>query len=67
MDVEIHMGERATVEAVFGQVQLRRTASQPHIQRPVWPEDVLRREPASRQIGARSSGRRSRTSPDAAS
>ena len=42
MDVEIHMGERATVEAVLGQVQLRRAAPQPHIQRPVWPEDVLR-------------------------
>ena len=26
MDVEIHMGERATVEAVFGQVQLGRAA-----------------------------------------
>ena len=42
LDVEIHMGDRATVEAVLGQVQLRRAAPQPHIQRPVWPEGVLR-------------------------
>src|SRR5690242_2371444 len=42
LDVEIHMGDRATIEAVLGQVQLRRAAPQPHIQRPVRPERVLR-------------------------
>jgi hypothetical protein len=42
LDVEIHMGDRAAVEAVLGQAQLRRAAPQPHIQRPVRPEDVLR-------------------------
>jgi hypothetical protein len=36
------MGDRATIEAVLGQVQLRRAAPQPHIQRPVCPEGVLR-------------------------
>jgi hypothetical protein len=36
------MGDRAAVEAVLGQVQLRRAAPQPHIQRPVRPEGVLR-------------------------
>ena len=36
------MGDWATVEAVLGQVQLRWAAPQPHIQRPVWPEGVLR-------------------------
>ena len=35
------MGNRATVEAMLGQVQLRRAAPQPHIQWPVWPEGVL--------------------------
>jgi hypothetical protein len=33
---------RASVEAVLGQIQLGRAAPQPHIQRPVWPEGVLR-------------------------
>ena len=42
LDVEIHMRDRATIEAVLGQMQLRRAAPQPHIQRPVWPEGVLR-------------------------
>jgi hypothetical protein len=42
LDVQIHMGDRATVEAVLGQVQLRRAAPQPHIQWPVCPEGVLR-------------------------
>jgi len=36
------MGDRATVETMLGQVQLRRAAPQPHIQRPVWPKGVLR-------------------------
>jgi hypothetical protein len=35
LDVEIYMGDRATIEAVLGQVQLRRAAPQPHIPRPV--------------------------------
>ena len=39
---QIDVAGRASVEAVLGQMQLRRAAPQPHIQRPVWPEGVLR-------------------------
>jgi len=42
LDVQIDVAGRASVEAVLGQVQLRRAATQPHIQRPIWPEGVLR-------------------------
>ena len=42
LDVQIDVAGRDSVEAVLGQVQLRRAATQPHIQRPVWPEGVLR-------------------------
>src|SRR5450755_3095236 len=40
--VQIDVAGRASVEAVLGQMQLCRAAPQPHIQRPVWPEGVLR-------------------------
>jgi hypothetical protein len=42
IDVEVHMGARAAVGAVLGQMQLRRATPQPHIQRPVRREGVLR-------------------------
>jgi hypothetical protein len=41
LDVQIDVAGRASVEAVPGQMQLRRAAPQLHIQRPVWPEGVL--------------------------
>ena len=41
LDVQVYVGDRATVEAVLGQVQLRGAAPQPYIQRPAWPEGVL--------------------------
>src|SRR5262249_28249566 len=38
VNVEVHMGDRAAAETMPGQVQPRRAAPQPHIQRPAWPK-----------------------------